>query len=64
MNIVCVNSYIAYNIMHPNDPTLLDFKTIFSTQWIDRYTSRRRVPPDGKTGSKRKYQYQFEPKVR
>ena len=27
---------------------------------IGRYTNRSRAPPDGKTGFKRKYQYQFE----
>ena len=28
-------SYIAYNMMHPNDFTLLDFKTIVSTYLND-----------------------------
>ena len=28
MGVASVNSYIVYNIMHPNDLTLLDFKTI------------------------------------
>ena len=46
--------------MHPNDFPLLDFKTIVSTYLFGRYTSRSRAPPDGKTSSKRKYQYQFE----
>ena len=60
MDVACASNYIVYNMMHPNDLTLLDFKTIFSTCLIERYTSRSREPPDGKTGSKRKYQYQFE----
>ena len=46
--------------MHPNDFTLLDFKTIVSTNLIGRYTSQSRAPPDGKTGFKVKYWYQFE----
>ena len=56
----CANSYIVYNMMHPNDLTLLSFKTIVSTYLIGRYTSQSRAPLDGKTDSKRKYQYQFE----
>ena len=46
--------------MHPNDLVLLDFKSIVSTYLIGRHTSRSRAPPHGKTGFKRKYQYQFE----
>ena len=57
---VCANSYIVYSMMHPNDLTLLDFKAIVSTYLTGRCTGRSRAPPDGKTGSKRKYQYQFE----
>ena len=60
MNVACANSYILYNMMHPNDLTRLDFKTIVSTYLIGSYISRSRVPPDAKTGSKRKYQNQFE----
>ena len=48
-------------MLHPNNLTLLDFKTIIAIYLIGRYTSRSRAPPNGKTGSKRKYQYQFEP---
>ena len=46
--------------MHSNDLTPFDFKTIVSTYLIGKYTIRSRAPPDDKTGSKRKYQYQFE----
>ena len=31
----CASRYIAYNMMHPNDVTLLDFKTIVSTCLIE-----------------------------
>ena len=61
MDVACANSFVVYNMLHPNDLTLLDFKTIIATYLIGWYTSRSRAPPDGKTGSKRKYQYQFEP---
>ena len=30
MDVACDNSYIVYNMMHPNNLTLLDFKTIVS----------------------------------
>ena len=61
MDVGCANSFVVYNMFHPNDLTLLDFKTIIATYLIGSYTSRSRAPPDGKTGSKRKYQYQYEP---
>ena len=61
MYMACANSFVVYDMLHPNDLTLLDFKTIIATYLIGRYTSRGRAPPDGKTGSKRKYQYRFEP---
>ena len=53
--IVCSNSYIIYNMMHPNGLTLIDFKTIVSTYLIGRYTSRSRAPPDDKTGYNKRY---------
>ena len=56
MNIACANSCIVYNMIHPNDLILLDFKIIVLTYLIGRYTSRSRAPPDGKTSCKRKYQ--------
>ena len=31
----CAYRYIAYNMMHPNDVILLDFKTIVSTCLIE-----------------------------
>ena len=61
MDVACVNSFVVYNMLNPNDLTLLDFITIIETYLIGRYTSQSRAPPDGTTGWKRKYQYQFEP---
>ena len=60
IDVACANSYIVYNMIHPNDLTLLNFKTIVSKYLIGRYTSQDREPPDGKTSSKRKHQYHFE----
>ena len=60
MDVGCANTYIVYNIMHPNDLTLLDFKTIISIYLIRTYINWSRAPLDSKRGSKRKYQYQFQ----
>ena len=60
MDVAYANSYIVYNMMHSNDLTLIHCKTVVSTYLIGRYTHGSRASPDGKTGSKRKYQYQFE----
>lgn len=60
MDVACANSFIAYNMLYPNEMTLLDYKIIIATHLIGKYTSRSRAPPDGKTGSKRKFQYQFQ----
>ena len=54
------NNYIVYDMMHSNDLTLFDFKTIVSTYFIGRYINRSLAPPDDKADSKRKYQYHFE----
>ena len=35
MDVICANSLAVYNMMHPNDFTLADFKTIFTTDLID-----------------------------
>ena len=35
LDVACAYSYIAYNMMHPNDFSLLDFKTIVSTYLIE-----------------------------
>ena len=35
VDVACAYSYIAYNMMHPNDFPLLDFKTIVSTYLIE-----------------------------
>ena len=44
MGVDCANNCIVYNMMHPNDFTLLDFKIIVSTYSIGRYTGRSRAP--------------------
>ena len=39
LGVACANSFVVYNILHYNDLTLLDFKTIIATYLIGRYTS-------------------------
>ena len=39
MDVACAYSFVVYNMLHPNDLTLLDFKIINSTYLIGRYTS-------------------------
>ena len=34
MNVVCPNSFIFYNMMHPNEPAILDLKTIASAYLV------------------------------
>ena len=53
MDVAYANSYIVYNMMHPNDLTLIHCKTVVSTYLIGRDTHGSRESPDGKTGSKR-----------
>ena len=55
----CANAFIVYSMMHQNDLTLLDYKTVLSTHVIGRYTSRRLEPSEQKARSKRKHQYHF-----
>ena len=44
IHVACANSYIAYDMIDPNDLTLLDYKIIVSTYLIGRYTSQSRAP--------------------
>ena len=39
VDVACAKSYIVYNMMHPNDLTLLDFKTTLSTYLFRRNSS-------------------------
>ena len=60
IGVAFANNYIVYDIMHSNDLTLFDFKTIVSTYFIGRYINRSLAPSDDKADSKRKYQYHVE----
>ena len=61
MDVASANSYIAYNMLHPDDQTLLNFKIAVTTHMIEPYTSRKRAAPDNNIGSKRIYRYEHEP---
>ena len=41
IDVGCVNSYIAYSILHPVDLTLLNFKIAVATHMIGSYISRK-----------------------
>ena len=60
MDVACVNAFIVYNMIHQNDLTLFDYKTIVSTHLTGLYTSHSRAPPEQKAESKRKHQNHFE----
>ena len=42
MDVACANSYAVYNMMPPNDLTLINFLTIVSTYLIGRYTPNQK----------------------
>ena len=46
MDDACASSYIAYNKLHPDDLTLLNFKIAVATHMIGPYTSRKKAVPD------------------
>ena len=55
MNIACVNSYLNYNIRHPNKLSLLDYKIVVAKNLIQYHQGRKRAVPMS-TPSKRKNQ--------
>ena len=56
IDVAFANSYIFYNMLHPDDLTRLNFKIAAATHIICTYTSRKRAAPDYNIGSKRTYQ--------
>ena len=48
MDVACANSYIAYNMLHPDD-------------LIVPYTSRKGAAPDSNVRSKKAYRCKYEP---
>ena len=42
MNIACVNSYLIYNMKHPNELFLLDYKIAVAKNLIHYHQSRKR----------------------
>ena len=59
MNVAGANSFIVYNMMHPNELTLFDFKTTVSNYLVARYTRRGTAPSEDNTELKRKYWYRM-----
>ena len=48
MDIACVSSYLIYNMKHPNELSLLDFKIVVAKNLIQYHQDRKRVVPMSK----------------
>ena len=55
MEITCVNSYLIYNMKHPNKLSLLDYKIVVAKNLIQYHQGRKRAVPMSRP-SKRKNQ--------
>ena len=55
MDITCVNSYLIYNMKHPNKLSLLDYKIVVKKNLIQHHQGRKRAVPMSRP-SKRKNQ--------
>ena len=55
MDIACINSYLIYNMKHPNKLPLLDYKTVVAKNLIQYLWGRKRAVPMSRP-SKRKNQ--------
>ena len=55
MDIACVNSYLIYNMKHPNELSLLDYKIVVTKNLIQYHQGQKRVVPMSRL-SKRKNQ--------
>ena len=53
MDIPCVNSYLIYNMKHPNKLSLLDYKTVVAKNLIQYHQDWKRAVPMSRP-SKRK----------
>ena len=61
MNVVCASSYyIAFNMLHPDHLTFLNFKITVAAIMIRPYTSRKKATPNNNIGSKRVYRCKHE----
>lgn len=60
MDASIANSFIAYNMLHPGNLTLLDFKIAVATHMIGPYTSRKRAAPENNAGSKKAQRYKHD----
>ena len=56
-----VQIHTLFTMVHPADPTLLDFKIAVATNIIGPYTSGKRAAPESNIGSIRAYRYKHEP---
>ena len=53
MDIACVNSYLIYNMKHPNKLSLLDYKIIVAKNLIQYHQGRKRAVPISRPSKRR-----------
>ena len=54
MDIACVNSYLIYNIKHPNKLSLLDYKIIVAKNLIQYHQGRKRAEAMSRPSKRKK----------
>ena len=53
MDIACLNSYLIYNMKHPNKLSLLDYKIIVAKNLIQYHQGRKRAVPISRPSKRR-----------
>ena len=53
MDITCVNSYLIYNVKHPNRLSLLDYKIAVAKNLIQHHQGRKKALPMSRTSKKK-----------
>ena len=53
MDIACVNSYLIYNMKHPNKLSLLDYKIIVAKNLIQYHQGRKKAVPISRPSKRR-----------
>ena len=53
MDIACVNSYLIYNMKHPNKLSLLDYKIVVAKNLVQYHQGRKRAVPMSRPSKKK-----------
>ena len=54
MDIACVNSYLIYNMKHPNKLSLLDYKIVVAKNLVQYLQGRKRAVPMSRPSKRKK----------